>query len=263
MAVRATSGSSTSPPRWTARMAFASSFPADFLSTYPDTPALSRRRTYSRSSYWERMRILARRPSFFISSAASIPPSPGMAMSIRTRSGSSRSTSARACNPSAASPTTSMSGWSCSRARTPSRRMAWSSAMTTLILGVMCASVRAWPAAGSRSRLPSCPALSCHGRRRRGRLRRGHRRHRDPHLHPRPLPRGRLDPGAAAEDLGPLADAHEPPRAPALALGDLVAIESEAVVLDVDPEHVVLQPDLDQHGGGLGVARHVAHGLLA
>ena len=39
-------------------MAAVRSDPADFLSTYPETPALRNRRTYSRSSYCDSTRIL-------------------------------------------------------------------------------------------------------------------------------------------------------------------------------------------------------------
>src|SRR6266853_629504 len=64
---------------------------------------------------------------------ASMPSTPGMRMSIRTTSGCSVRTASIAVGPSAASPTTSRSGWASRIIRKPARTSAWSSTMRTRI----------------------------------------------------------------------------------------------------------------------------------
>ena len=89
---------------------------------------------YSRSSYCVSTRIFACGFSLRIWIVASMPPRPGMAMSIRMTSGASRRASSTASCPLAASPTTVMSSDIANSARTPSRRIAWSSAIRTRML---------------------------------------------------------------------------------------------------------------------------------
>src|SRR5436309_10314571 len=67
---------------------------------------------------------------------ASIPPIPGMLMSMTMTAGFRRSTISSACAPSWASPTTSMSDSLARIIRTPSRTIAWSSASNTLIFAI-------------------------------------------------------------------------------------------------------------------------------
>src|SRR3990170_8193332 len=156
---------------------------------------------------------------------ASMPPIPGMLMSMITTCGRREATRSRACWPSPASPTTSMS---CSRARiirTPSRTMAWSSATTTLIL-----------------------AIHAH-------LDRDHR------LHPRAPTFPGLHPECAAEQFGAFPHPQQPH--PALAPGgDVREVEAAAVVRDRHPHVLRGDRDLDPRAMGLSVFQDVRDGLL-
>src|SRR5574341_461049 len=183
---------------------------------------------YSRSSYCVSTRILMRGFSFLIASVASSPPSPGIATSMRTTSGLRRRHCSTASRPSAASPTTSMSGESLRSARIPSLRIAWSSAMRTRILPT--------------GRLAP-----------RGNLERD----------PRALARRGLDVDVSAEQLDALADAEQAEPGPRpLGPRRLRRGEPLAVVLDLEGHDTLPQRALDEHRLRLGVPDDVGHGFL-
>src|SRR5947209_2723574 len=220
-------GSSTSPPAAADRIAPARPVPAAFLSTNPATPALRKRRTYSRSSYCVSTSTRARGWSLRSCRVASSPPSPGMAMSIRTTSGSSLRHSSTAAWPSAASPTTSTSGTLASNALMPSRRMPWSSAIRTRMRSIA-------PPSRERYAEREVGALS---------------------------PRG-LDPQRPAQHLDALAHAEQSPAAAGgVGLRDL-ALETLAVVFDVDAQRPVLHRGLDQDALRVRVLVDVGDRLL-
>src|SRR2546426_5411712 len=154
---------------------------------------------------------------------------PGMTRSIRTTSGWWLAATSTASGPLAASPTTSMSGWSCRKARRPWRTTAWSSTRRT------------------RIREP--------GSRGTGRRPQGNRGG-----HGGALARRRLHLELAADRTGPLTHRRQAHRArgarerPGVEAGTVVAHRQPHVVV------VLLEPDLNPGAGG--VAERVVEGLL-
>src|SRR5512139_1713620 len=136
MSVEAIAGYRYDSPRATARIAVMRSVPTACFRMYPETPALMSRLTYSLSSYWLRIRILMSGWLFLISTAASSPPRPGIAMSSRTMSGFSRPAFWIVSLPSDASPRTSTSSCRFRIAMTPSRTRAWSSATRIRVFAI-------------------------------------------------------------------------------------------------------------------------------
>src|SRR6266508_185781 len=134
---RVTPGESSASPRATARRPWISSTGSVFFTRKPLAPARSASNTYSSRSKVVRitMRTAPRRSSAAILRVAPRPSSPGMRMSISTRSGSRLAVRATASSPSPASPTTSMSSCASSSARNPARTSTWSSTSSTLITG--------------------------------------------------------------------------------------------------------------------------------
>src|SRR5262245_20736697 len=134
-------GSITDPPVATARTASTScpGWATRSLSRYARraTPSRSRAVACAGSSYW----LSTTTPTVGrvrCSSSATCTPSSvlvgGMQISVTTTSGPVASTAARSSSRSAASATTSKSGWSIRRARTPSRTRRLSSATATRML---------------------------------------------------------------------------------------------------------------------------------
>src|ERR1039457_760468 len=172
--------------------------------------------------------IFVRGQSLRISSAASRPPRFGIAMSRRRTSGRSSTQRSIACRPSSASPTTSMSSAFWRRALTPSRMRAWSSAITTRVLGMedlfwnrnLERDVRAVAGRGVEAHLP-------------------------------------------AEDLHAFAHAEETEAAACLRRQlDALRVEPPAVVLDLDEQPLLVGGDLQEDVLGLRVAGHVEERLL-
>src|SRR5439155_17204576 len=103
------------------------------LATYPNAPPASAARRYEGSSCMVRTSTrvcghACRRPSRVLR-----PPPPGMVRSSVSTSGLTSRTWHKASCPSAASATTSMSGWGLMSIRSPARTMAWSSTIRTRI----------------------------------------------------------------------------------------------------------------------------------
>ena len=91
------------------------------------------------------------------SSVTSMPSSPGIRMSTRQTSGRSRRASSTAAWPSAACPTTSMSGWASRIMDRPVRTRSWSSATSTrIVIAVPRSAAR--PRPPTRHRAPARPA---------------------------------------------------------------------------------------------------------
>src|SRR5512143_2036921 len=219
MSVEAIAGYRYDSPRATARIAVMRSVPTACFRIYPETPALMSRLTYSLSSYWLKIRILISGWLFLISTAASSPPRPGIAMSRRTMSGFSRSAFWIVSLPSDASPRTSTSSWRFRIAMTPSRTRAWSSATRILVFAI-------------GSRLPSQPAAP----------RARSERYRHENLDSRSHPRLRLHGQPSVQEGDALLHPEEPePLDPALLerLEHLFRVEAPAVVLDLQVDAVV------------------------
>ena len=139
-----TAGASSALPAATVRTAATSSSAGACLSRKPLAPARRASNRYSSRSNVVTMTTRASGVAATIRRVASSPSIPGIWTSISTTSGVRQRTSSTAAAPSAASPTTSMSGSASRISRSPERTIAWSSARTTRI---------------TRS-LPSSPALT-------------------------------------------------------------------------------------------------------
>ena len=123
-----------------------------------------------------------RSPRSTIRRVVSTPSIPGMRTSISTTSGCKRSTTSSASSPSAASPTSSRSGWASRTIRKPMRSSSWSSTRTIDVRRSCPA--RRWAAgereprraSASRCRRAAGPRRSCRRRPRRARACRAARR---------------------------------------------------------------------------------------
>src|SRR5215204_1081010 len=130
---RATAGSRWTSPAYAARTAVATSSASASLSTYPDAPASSAEVTFSSSMNEVIVTISVSGRSALMRPIAVTPSMFGISRSIRTTSGSRRRAIATPSEPSAASPTTSMSGCRSRNTLSPVRTTAWSSTMSTRI----------------------------------------------------------------------------------------------------------------------------------
>src|SRR6266849_2256252 len=107
------------------------------LATYPDAPAASAARRYEGSSCMVRTSTRVCGHACRRRSRVLRPPPPGMVRSSVSTSGLASRAWRKASYPSAASPTTSMSGWGLMSIRSPARTMAWSSTIRTRIFAMV------------------------------------------------------------------------------------------------------------------------------
>src|SRR6202158_3661152 len=124
-------------PWATERIAARNSLSTADLATYPDPPAARTARSYEGCLCMVKTtpRVFGhacRRRSRILR-----PPPPGMVRSSVSTSGLVSRAWHKASCPSAASPTTSMSGWGLMTMRSPARTMAWSSTIRTRIFGMV------------------------------------------------------------------------------------------------------------------------------
>src|SRR5271170_417067 len=119
------------------RIAASNSASTADLATYPDAPAASAARRYEGSSCMVRTSTRECGHSWRRRSRILRPPPPGMVRSSVSTSGLATRAWHKASCPSAASPTTSMSGWWLMSIRSPARTMAWSSTISTRIFAMV------------------------------------------------------------------------------------------------------------------------------
>src|SRR3989475_5603215 len=120
-------------PWATERIAASNSPSTPDLATYPDPPAASTARRYEGSSCMVRTSTRVCGHACRRRSRILRPPPPGMVRSSVSTSELVAQAWHKASCPSAASPTTSMSGWGLMSIRSPARTMAWSSTIRTRI----------------------------------------------------------------------------------------------------------------------------------
>src|SRR5205823_561684 len=120
-------------PWATERIAASNSSSTADLATYPDPPAASTARRYEASSCMVRTSTRVCGHACRRRSSILRPPPPGIVRSSVNTFGLASQAWHKASCPSAASPTTSMSGWGLMSIRSPARTMAWSSTIRTRI----------------------------------------------------------------------------------------------------------------------------------
>src|SRR5215831_19158014 len=162
---------------------------------------------------------------------ASTPSSSGMAMSMMTMSGRRRRASETASRPLPATPTTCRSFPPSSRARSPSRTTAWSSASIT-------ETGMAPPASG----IAASSIVF----------------HQDLY----PVVGARFEGEARPDRLGPLAHDQQAPAGVGARAVDVLRVESHAVVAHREESAAVLAPYRDLHVLRVGVLRDVVERLL-
>jgi hypothetical protein len=153
---RVTAGASSAPPPATTRTASTSWPGRTSLSRKPLAPTRIAASTSSSRSAVVRMRTRTPEPPATSRRVASTPSRTGMRASIRTTSGRSRRAAWTAWSPSAASPTTWMSGSASRIIRNPARTSAWPSASSTRTLTVAPPGSREGRVGASSSVIGSC-----------------------------------------------------------------------------------------------------------